>query len=556
MSAYRLPVWVEPEPIKYNEAILIANGDLRLAANQKCWAAQAAMEQRLTEVFAQQGITVKRGHPYDPAKGHGFIDSQKYGMDVFKTIHPDARLIIAEAVWQYSHHILHGLREHRGPILLVANWSGEWPGLVGMLNINGSLTKMGVRYSTIWSECFDDEFFLSAIQEWIKTGTINHATSHVRDLVLSRLPSEERALGETLAAQLRHEKAIMGVFDEGCMGMYNALIEDELLNPLGIYKERLSQSALVAAMQTVSDAEAQAVRDWLDARGVTFVTGPNEETDLTDAQILTQCKMYIAAVRIANDFGCNTIGIQYQQGLKDMAPASDLVEGLLNNVDRPPVYHAETGEELYPGQALPHFNEVDECAGVDALITNRVWTAMGFDPATTLHDLRWGEHYSGPDGLGGEVNDYVWVFLISGAAPASHFINGYAGASSERQPPMYFRLGGGTLKGISKPGEIVWSRVFIMDGELHVDLGRGTVVHLPLEETQRRWQLTTPQWPIMHAVTHGVSRDQMMARHKANHLNVVYAPTAADADRALAAKAAMFAALGVKVHLCGDVKVG
>ena len=46
--------------------------------------------------------------------------------------------------------------------------------------------------------------------------------------------------------------------------------------------------------------------------------------------------MYIAALRIADDFGCDVIGIQYQQGLKDLAPASDLAEGLLNNVDRPP----------------------------------------------------------------------------------------------------------------------------------------------------------------------------------------------------------------------------
>jgi len=122
---------------------------------------------------------------------------------------------------------------------------------------------------------------------------------------------------------------------------------------------------------------------------------------------------------------------------------------------------------------------------------------------------------------------------------------------SERQPPMYFRLGGGTLKGISKAGEIVWSRVFIMDGKLHADLGRATVVGLPREETERRWKATTPQWPIMHAVLRGVSRDQMMARHKANHLNVAYAPSAALADKALAAKAAMFAEMGLAVHLCG-----
>jgi hypothetical protein len=82
-------------------------------------------------------------------------------------------------------------------------------------------------------------------------------------------------------------------------------------------------------------------------------------------------------------------------------------------------------------------------------------------------------------------------------------------------------------------------------------MGRGTVVELPREETERRWKATTPQWPIMHAVLHGVTRDQMMARHKANHLNVAYAPTADAADRALAAKAAMMAEMGIKVHLCG-----
>ena len=332
------------------------------------------------------------------------------------------------------------------------------------------------------------------------------------------------------------------------MGMYNAIIDDELLNPTGIYKERLSQSGLVAAMREVSDAEAQSARDWLDARGMTFVTGSDEATELTDAQIHEQLKMYIAAVRIAHEFACDAVGIQYQQGLKDMTPASDLAEGLLNNVERPPVYHAETGAELFAGKALPHFNEVDEGCAVDALVTNRVWTAMGFDPATTLHDIRYGAHFQGNG-----VDDFVWVFLISGAAPPSHFIDGYAGTFSERQPSMYFRLGGGTVKGISKPGEIVWSRVYVMDNALHADIGRATVVELPREETERRWQSTTPQWPIMHAVLHGVSRDQMMARHKANHLNVAYAPSADEADKALTAKAAMFRDMGIHVHLCGDV---
>jgi hypothetical protein len=121
---------------------------------------------------------------------------------------------------------------------------------------------------------------------------------------------------------------------------------------------------------------------------------------------------------------------------------------------------------------------------------------------------------------------------------------------------MYFPLGGGTLKGVSKPGEIIWSRVFVMDGQIHADLGRGTVVSLPDEEIRERWASTTAQWPIMSAVLHGVNRDQMMARHKANHIQVVYAPDAKTADLALAAKAAMFSEMGIAVHLCGDVKGG
>lgn len=532
-------------------AYLVASGDLRLSANQTCWAAQEAMETRVFAACAREGLKVVRAHPYDPVQKHGFISSQRMGMDVFQSIPKDAPVIVAEAVWQYSYHVLAGLRDQRGPILTVANWSGQWPGLVGMLNLNGCLTKMGVPYSTLWSEDFEDEFFLAGLREWIRTGAVTHATDHVRDLDLAQLPTQPRALGERLAKQLRERKAIFGIFDEGCMGMYNAIIEDELLNACGIYKERLSQSALVAEMRTVSDAEAQSARAWLDQRGMRFITGTDEATELTDAQILTQLKMYIAAMRMAHRFGCDVIGIQYQQGLKDMTPASDLAEGLFNNPLRPPVYEQPGGAELFPGNALPHFNEVDEGAGVDALVTNRVWQALGLDPSTTLHDIRWGRQYTAND-----IDAFVWVFEISGAAPASHFVDGYAGAVSERQPPMYFPLGGGTLKGVSKPGEIVWSRVYVMGNQLHADLGRGTVVSLPEEEVRERWQSTTEQWPMMSAVLHGVSRNQMMAQHKANHIQVVYAPDATAADQALAAKAAMFAELGIQVHLCGNVKVG
>jgi hypothetical protein len=550
-AAYELPSLVRPAKLKKNQVLLIASGDLRQTANQKCWPAQRDMEAALTRAIADAGREVVRAHPYKDDEQHGFIGSQKEGLSVFAGVDANAPLMVAEAVWQYSHHVLAGLIAHRGPILTVANWSGAWPGLVGMLNLNGSLAKASVEYSTLWSEDFSDEWFTKNLCRWLDKGRVRHKTEHVTPLADVKIPKNERKLGEALAAQLKRERAIMGVFDEGCMGMFNAIIPDHLLNPTGVFKERLSQSALYYETTQVGDDEALEVRRWMEEAGMKFVTGQNPETDLTDEQTHLQCKMYIAALRIADDFGCATVGIQYQQGLKDLLPASDLVEGALNNSDRPPVQSRDRSRVLYEGQPLPHFNEVDECAGLDGLLTYRVHRAMGQPVENTLHDIRWGDI-----DRSGTVHDYVWVFLISGSAPPAHFAGGWAGATSERQPPMYFRLGGGTLKGISKPGEIVWSRVFIEDGRLKMDLGRAGVVALPPEETERRWRATTPQWPIMHAVTYGVSRNQMMARHKSNHIQVAYALSDVDADKALIAKAAMAESLGIKVAVCGTKKNG
>ncbi len=144
--------------------------------------------------------------------------------------------------------------------------------------------------------------------------------------------------------------------------MYNAIIPDEHLHGMGVFKERLSQAGLYAEMRDTADSEARAVYDWLRARSMRFTLGKDPAVDLTEAQVLEQCKMYIAALRISNDFGCDVIGIQYQQGLKDLTVASDLAEGLLNNVDRPPV-KGRDGKLLYAGRATASFQRSGRVCG-------------------------------------------------------------------------------------------------------------------------------------------------------------------------------------------------
>ncbi|MGW8258251.1 MAG: fucose isomerase, partial [Thermoguttaceae bacterium] len=229
MSKYDVPKLRKPAKVGKKQVLLVASGDMRLSANQACWPKQQEMEDALTTALAAEGYELIRAHPYDPETQHGFISSQKQGMAVFANIDPSAKLIVAESAWQYSYHILPGLLSHRGPILTVANWSGTWPGLVGMLNLNGSLTKAGKKYATLWSEDFTDKMFVSGLKRWLAKGKLKHPTKHVEPIKQVKISSAERKLGQALAAQLDQEKAIMGIFDEGCMGMYNAIIDDEIL---------------------------------------------------------------------------------------------------------------------------------------------------------------------------------------------------------------------------------------------------------------------------------------------------------------------------------------
>ena len=67
---------------------LVTSGDLRQSANEICWPAQAKLEQTLTKVFADLGYELKRASPYSETARHGFISSQRMGMEVFMDIPP------------------------------------------------------------------------------------------------------------------------------------------------------------------------------------------------------------------------------------------------------------------------------------------------------------------------------------------------------------------------------------------------------------------------------------------------------------------------------------
>ncbi len=517
---------------------LVNNGDFREPPSVAGWPMQAKTLDMLQKALKKLGCKTKVLPKYDEKKKHGFITRQCEGTQIFSQIEPDAPVIVVLNIWSYAHHVSGPLQTHRGPILLLANFDGTWPGLVSLLNHSATLDRLNVPHSRIWSETFsDDPVFMKKLKEWLDTGKIVHDLSSLTCAEKLNIPQTAEKFGQKLAEDILRNRRIMGQFDPGCMGMLNAVMDPAKLGAIGMPIEYLNQSNLLAEMNLVSDEEAQKHLDWLIKKGTWFDWGTNKFTDLVYEQVLSQMKMYSAAARMVERYGLSAIGIPYQYGLVRCCPASDLVEGMLNNADRPPVKDPETKKIIREGQPIVHFNEGDIGAGVPQLLLYEIFTRKNMPSETTLHDIRWGRMFDGK---------FIWVFLISGAVPPAH-LGGWKNTKVYRQEPIYFPLGGGTCTGISKPGVITWARCYEAYGKLGMDCGLGEVVELPEEEVQDRLKRTVPQWPIANVYIPGYGRDELMASYMSNHIVMGYGDV-------LAEFIATCRALGIPTRVAGDVR--
>ncbi len=525
--------------IKKNQKIyLITNGDFREAAGVETWPKQAETLRAVKAAFKKLGYTTESLPRYDAKRKHGFMTKQCEGAAVFSKIDPEAPVVVVLASWVYAHHVAGPLLTHKGPILLLANFDGTYPGLVALLCHAASFERLSIKHSRLWSDNFaKDETFMKRLSEWCKTGTIKHSMAHLTDAAKLKLSSKANAFGKELAADIMQNKRIMGQFDPGCMGMMNAVMDPAKLGAIGMPIELLNQSDLLAEMALVSDREAQSNLNWLVRKGTNFHWGTDGSKELVHGQVFEQMKMYSAAGRIFNRYGLSAMGIPYQYGLVRCCAASDLVEGMLNNSERPNIKDPETKEIVNKGKPIAHFNEGDIGAGVPQALMNDIYQAKGMPPETTLHDVRWGTEVDGK---------FVWVFLISGGAPPAHF-GGWKNTHVYRQPTMYFPLGGGTCSGVSRPGVITWARFYEAFGKIGLDCGTGEVLDLPDDELNNRLQKTNPEWPIANVYMPGYERDELMASHMSNHIVIGYG----DILQELVATALH---LGIPTRVAGDAR--
>ncbi len=476
---------------------IVLPGDSRPRANAGVWPKAEEGLERLLRCLKILGVKAHVPH-------RGFITTQAQSADVLSRARGDA-IIALYTGWAFAGHLTHGLLSSahaEKPLLMLSNFRGEFPGLVALLNTSGCLTMFGREHSKLWTNDFErDEAFLACLQEFLDTGKV------VWDLKPYLRPGDKHPLTRTdlrigggVAERILKQRRLALMLGVCSMQMFNAMIPLDLLNRIGFGTEILDQAELLRRTREVPIKQAEEALKFCQTKGAVFHFGAIPSRDLTPDQVLKQFQMMRAALNLLDEFGAQCGGTQYQLGLIESWPATDLWDGLLNNRCRP----------WGNGQTIAWATEADYGNLLPMQLLKEILLAKGEDPEVYFHDIRWGKEMDG---------EFVWVLLNSGCV-APYFFNRRAdtlqGMHVYRQPPMYFKHGGGTCAGVTLPGVMTYARAYVEGGQLKMVVGKQEVKAYSPDQIQGLLGATSPEWPIAAAVKE-CPQHVIMADFPSNH---------------------------------------
>ena len=434
----------------------------------------------------------------------GFLSKPHHAIEKLAPI--DDALIGVCVHWFYGPHTTDGVVGKDNPLLLASNFSGRWPGLVGLLNTGSCLESVGRAHSRIWSDAPDlsaDDAFMQRLEQFCDAGTIAYSTLEVS--YDAPVGAEATARASRVAESFRRRRALIMMLGDTSMGMINGYFGPRLLNRHGFTEHKIDQAWLIDRRRSIADKRVDDAFKLVKDKGVTCHWGEPGAEDFTERDTREQLRDYLAVLDLKAEFKADCIGWQYQLGLINILAPSDFAEGLLNSACRPES----------DGDTIATATEADQGNVMPMEMLKRLLKDKGLHQAVMFHDVRWGAEHDGR---------FLWVLLNSGSCGAyafNHDPGTLRGVHTYRQPSQYFPVSGGTFAGESLPGAMTWARAYIKGGELWMDVGKGEVVALPPDVRDAWWTGTTREWPFM-AADMGIGRDTLMAHYLSNHVAVAY----------------------------------
>jgi L-fucose isomerase-like protein len=436
----------------------------------------------------------------EPYRVEGFLSKPHEAIEKLGPIHDP--MIGVCVHWFYGPHTTDGVVGKDNPLLLASNFSGRWPGLVGLLNTGACLEMLGRKFSRAWTDADDwttDARFMERLDEWCTTGGIAYEESGIR--YHAPVSEKEAALAREVAGEIKKRRVLCLMLGDTSMGMINGYFGPRLLNPHGFTEHKIDQAWIIDRGRRIEQKRIDDALAFVKDKGVTF----HWKDDFDETATREQLRDYLAVLDMVKEFKADCLGWQYQLGLIPLRPPSDFAEGLFNSTCRP-----ESS-----GDTIACATEADQGNVVPMEMMKRLLKKKGLHQAVMFHDVRWGAEHEGR---------FLWVLLNSGSCGAyafNHDPSTLKGTHTYRQPALYFPTPGGTFAGESLPGKMTWARAYIRDRVLWMDIGRGEVVKLPPGVRDAWWEGTTREWPFM-AADMKIGRDTLMAHYLSNHVAVAY----------------------------------
>ena len=150
-----------------NKVAVFWPGDAREIPNQL---ALPNMQEATTQLVA---ALKKLGR--EPYQVEGFLSKPHHAIEKLGPIRDPMVGVCVH--WFYGPHTTDGVVGKDNPLLLASNFSGRWPGLVGLLNTGACLESVDRRFSRAWTGAPDmssDTEFMDRLAEWCSTSAIRY----------------------------------------------------------------------------------------------------------------------------------------------------------------------------------------------------------------------------------------------------------------------------------------------------------------------------------------------------------------------------------------------
>ncbi|HKO49574.1 MAG TPA: hypothetical protein VJV79_17715, partial [Polyangiaceae bacterium] len=305
--------------------------------------------------------------------------------------------------WFYGPHTTDGVVGKDNPLLLASNFSGRWPGLVGLLNTGACLESLNRPFSRAWTDAPDfssDETFMAQLDEWCTSGAIRYGTQEIR--YHAPISAAASALALEVAREIRERRVLILMLGDTSMGMINGYFGPRLLNRHGFTEHKVDQAWIIDRGRRIDEKRINDAYGFVKSKGLTFHHGEPGAEDFDENASKEQLRDYLVALDLLAEFKADCLGWQYQLGLIPLRPPSDLAEGLLNSSCRP-----ESN-----GDTVATATEADQGNVMPMEMMKRLLKQKNLHQAVMFHDVRWGAEHAGR---------FLWVLLNSGSCGAYAF---------------------------------------------------------------------------------------------------------------------------------------